>query len=115
LILNIKSFFNNIGTISFNNQTVVYKVRKLNDITNYIIPHFDAYPLLTQKQKDFFVFKSIIFLMKDNKHLNKNYLNDFITLKAFLNKGLSNNLKTYFPNIQELSISFNNNLKIDPY
>lgn len=115
LILDIQSFFNNIGTISFNNEVVVYKVRKLNDILNIIIPHFDQYPLITLKRNDYAAFKNIILLIRDKKHLEKIYLNEIITLKASLNKGLSDNLRINFPNIIKLNnTELNIPLNIDP-
>jgi hypothetical protein len=42
--MKIKSFFNEIGSISFSNDNgVMYRVNKLDDIINIIIPHFDKY------------------------------------------------------------------------
>jgi hypothetical protein len=54
LLIQIQEFFNGIGTITLNNNrnSAVFRVIKLNDITNVIIPHFDKYPLLTNKRAD---------------------------------------------------------------
>jgi hypothetical protein len=41
LLIKIKSFFNEVSTISFNDNGVMYRVNKLNDIINIIIPHFN--------------------------------------------------------------------------
>jgi len=59
--LEIKSFFNETGSIYAinNNKALLYQVRNLRDITNVIIPHFEQYPLITQKQSDFVLFKNI--------------------------------------------------------
>ncbi len=61
LLLEIKSFFNETGSIYAinNNKALLYQVRNLRDITNVIIPHFEQYPLITQKQSDFVLFKNI--------------------------------------------------------
>jgi len=97
LLLQIKSFFREVGTIlvNKNRNCVYYKIRKLNDIIKMIIPHFDKYPLITYKQKDFKIFKNIVELMSKGEHLYDNGIIKIISLKAFLNKGLSNKLNIY--------------------
>jgi hypothetical protein len=100
LLMKIKSFFNEIGHISFSNDNgVMYRVNKLDDIINIIIPHFDKYSLITQKQNDYKTFKNIVGLIYKSKHLNKKGLIKIINLKAVLNKGLSEKLKINFPGI----------------
>ena len=42
---------------------VVYSVQSYRDITNVIIPHFDKYPLITQKKADYLLFKQGIALL----------------------------------------------------
>ena len=42
---------------------------KLVDIFEVIIPHFDKYPLVTQKLADYILFKEIVSLMKNKEHL----------------------------------------------
>ncbi len=51
LLLQIKSFFKETGTILVNNDRniICYKVRSLDDIMKVILPHFNKYPLITQK------------------------------------------------------------------
>jgi len=97
LLLQLKSFFGEIGTILVNKDRtcVYYKIRKLDDIIRIIIPHFDKYPLITYKQNDFKIFKNIVELMNKSEHLTKDGLMKIINLKAFLNKGLSNKLNVY--------------------
>jgi LAGLIDADG endonuclease len=99
LLLNVKSFFNEIGTINLDNKynKVVYKVYKLNDIVNIIIPHFDKYLLITQKYSDYILWKSIVKIIDKGKHLNSKGLLKIVSLKASLNKGLSDKLKKEFP------------------
>ena len=48
-----------------NSSTVEFRVSTLKDIVNIIIPHFDNYPLITQKFSDYILFKQIVFLMLD--------------------------------------------------
>ena len=101
LLLQIKSFFNEVGSIyKMNiNKALIYQVHNLNEITKAIIPHFGNYPLITQKQSDFLLFKEIVKLMEKNEHLTEDGLVKIINLKASSNKGLSNKLKTSFPKI----------------
>jgi hypothetical protein len=85
LLLQIKSFFNNVGNIYENKNVIKYQVRSVNELTDVIIPHFEKYSLLTQKQGDFVIFKNIIKLMNKGEHLTKDGLVKIINLKASLN------------------------------
>jgi hypothetical protein len=100
LLREIKSFFNEIGSVSLSkNNAVIYKVQNIKDIMCVIIPHFDKYPLITRKYTDYILWKSIIKLIKNKEHLTKNGILDIINLKSLLNNGLSEKLKIHFPNI----------------
>ena len=55
----------------YSDKTLKYEVRSLNDLVEKIIPHFEKYPLLSEKQKDFEFFKQVCFLMQRNLHRNK--------------------------------------------
>jgi hypothetical protein len=62
LLTRIRDFFG-VGTISTgepNKDTVRYIIRKLEDITAVVIPHFDKYPLLSHKRADFLLFKAAV-------------------------------------------------------
>jgi len=99
LLNKIKSYFKEAGTIWNNNRAVYYTVCDKNEIMKVIIPHFEKYPLITQKQADFILFKNIMELVNKGKHLDINFLEEIINIKASLNKGLSDKVKLYFPNI----------------
>lgn len=101
LLLQIKSFFNNIGTIVIYKNSISYKVHNIKDIIQIVIPHFEKYPLITQKQKDFLIWKDISILICKNEHLNKEGLIKILSLKASLNKGFSDKLRISFPNIMK--------------
>lgn len=64
-----------------------------------IIPHFLKFPLISQKRADFELFRSIVILMKNKQHLDKGKLGEIVSIKASLNKGLSDQLKKDFPSI----------------
>lgn len=98
LLEKLKSFFN-VGTIRLKkkkdniNDTVIFSVQSIKYLTNSIIPHFNKYPLLTQKRADFILFKEIIDLMNKGKHLTNEGLLKIISIKASMNKGLNESLK----------------------
>src|SRR3989339_939081 len=55
----------------YSDKTLKYEVRSLNDLIKKIIPHFEKYPLLSEKNKDFEFFKKACFLMQKEMHKNK--------------------------------------------
>jgi hypothetical protein len=65
----VQSFFNGIGSITCNEKAARYYVSSLNDILNYIFPHFYTYPLHTQKGADFLLFKRAMFFFVKKEHL----------------------------------------------
>ena len=50
-------------------KTIKYEVRRLNDLIEKVIPHFDQYPMLSAKQQDFESFKEVCLLMKKGEHI----------------------------------------------
>lgn len=88
----------------------------ISDLTNVIIPPFVKYPFLTQKRADFLLFKLIVELMNNKLHLNVGGLHKIISIRASMNKGLSEEHKTAFPDIipvERPSVEVPEN--IDPY
>ena len=63
-------------------KTLKYEVRSLNELLTKVIPHFERYPLLSGKVKDFKLFKQICILMDKRKHITLNGLKE-ITRLAF--------------------------------
>jgi len=95
----MREFFENVATLSISNDKVVtYSVRSLNDIFNYILPHFDSYPLITQKRADYLLFKYAALLLKKGSHLSLEGLEKIVNIRASMNRGLTSNLKKAFPN-----------------
>jgi hypothetical protein len=100
-ILNIiKQFFGNIGGSILNrntNKISRFVVASLDDILNIIIPHFDKYPLLTQKRADYILFKEVALIIKEGQHLTQKGLQEIVNKRASINWGLSDSLKKDFP------------------
>lgn len=99
LLLQIKEFFG-CGFIVKNNtqNEVSFRVYSLQDLTNCIIPHFSNYPLLSQKAADFYLFKQVTELMRNEDHLTTEGLQKIINIKASINLGISDELKSHFIN-----------------
>jgi len=72
-------------------------VTSRQDLIKVVIPHFEKYPLLTQKRADFELFKLVIELISKKEHLTIKGLAKIISIRASMNLGLSNVLKTAFP------------------
>ena len=98
ILKSLKLFFDEKGNIWKDGNLGMYKYRieSLEHINNVIIPHFDKYPLITQKQSDYILFKKAVELINDKSHKNNKGLNEIVSLKATINKGLSDELKTLF-------------------
>ena len=99
LITKVNDFFGGIGSIHINQplKKVNYSVDSIQDLTK-LIAHFENYPLLSQKRADFILFKEVIILMKNKYHLSNEGLNQIINIKASMNLGLSEFLKSEFLN-----------------
>ena len=50
-----------------------------------IIPHFDRYALHTAKQKDFEIFKRVVHLIGEGKHLNSKDIKEIVALLDKIN------------------------------
>jgi group I intron endonuclease len=88
LLNRIKSFFG-VGKIVIvkSDGSAIFSVKSVKDIFSVIIPHFDKYPLLTKKQADYILFKTIVELIVKKEHLTREGLNKIVELKSVLNKG----------------------------
>jgi hypothetical protein len=66
-------------------NTLKYEVRGLSDLIKKVIPHFEVYPLLSPKQKDFSLFKKICFLMQKGEHRKAAGLRKIVPLACQMN------------------------------
>lgn len=105
LLQRIQSFFytqgNTVGSISVRGRDdcVVYSVTSISELTHVIIPHFESYPLISQKRADFLLFKLVVELINNKEHLTREGLAKIISLRASINKGLTLELSRAFPNV----------------
>ena len=114
LLENIKIYFG-VGTITVRSDGYIqYWVGSIKDL-EIIVNHFDNKPLITQKWSDYQLFKQAFLLIKSKHHLTEQGLNKIVAIKAQLNKGLSNELKSAFPNSVPVLRPVLNHQIINPY
>jgi len=119
LLNHIKDFFCGIGQVSKErNNCCDYTVRSLDQIINVILPHFDKYPLITQKLADYFLFKEVVLMMKRGEHLTSSGLKNIINIRASMKRGITPALKEAFPDyvpVDRPLIDVTKLLSIDPF
>lgn len=50
-------------------NTIKYEVRRLDDLLEKVLPHFEQYPLLSAKQRDVESLRTVCLIMKNNEHI----------------------------------------------
>jgi hypothetical protein len=66
----LQSFFGGKGIISKDGKNaVVFRISSRKQICNFIVPHFDKYPLITGKQADYLLWKEVIMIIERREHL----------------------------------------------
>lgn len=99
LLQQIREFFGGIGNIykSGSPQMNNYVISSNEDLL-ILVNHLENYPLLTQKGGDFLLFKKVVELVNNKAHLSIEGLHQIINIKASINLGLSEQLKSEFKN-----------------
>lgn len=95
----IQAFFGGAGKINFETKrdVVSYLIRSKKQLGDILLPHFDQFPLITQKLGDYILFKKAFELISKDAHLTEEGLKQIVAIKAKLNLGLSDKLKDAFP------------------
>src|SRR5258706_8671099 len=98
-------FFNGAGTVYYrkNSKIVVFRIKSTKDLAQLVLPHFDKYPLLTQKKADYLLFKQAVELVLRGEHLTTEGILKIISIRASMNKGLPAVLAEAFPNVSPVS------------
>jgi len=115
LLKQIQCFFG-VGNITKrirqNKLSVIYSVQSVKNIQDKIIPHFEKHRLNTQKREDFRFFTLGVNIIAKKLHRTEQGINDIISCRASMNKGLTANLLKIFPNVQAVdrNIIKSNNL-----
>ena len=92
------------GVCKKNRSEISFRVNSLHDLTNFIIPHFENYPLLSQKAADFYLFKQIV-SANAKVHLTDVGLQQIINIRASINLGLSDLQKSKFINYKPVPLA----------
>ena len=66
-------------------NTLKYEVRRLDDLLEQVLPHFERYPLLSTKQRDVRLLEETCKLMKRNQHVTPKGIKKVITLAFQMN------------------------------
>lgn len=95
----VQTYFGGVGRIGKErNGCCDFVIGSLDQIVTKVIPHFDKYPLKTNKYSDYIFFKEVVSMMQRGEHLTVEGLQKIVNIRASLNKGLSTSLVEAFPN-----------------
>ncbi|KAG2219167.1 hypothetical protein INT45_008342 [Circinella minor] len=109
LLQKLQQYLGGVGFIHPNKDLYLYFIDSKEGLRN-LINHVEAYPLQTKKMADFLLFKKAVKLIENKDHLTIDGLNQtpggrdnasargIVNLKASMNQGLSDMLKSEFPN-----------------
>ena len=97
ILYQLQQYLGDIGSIHLarTRDIVNYSTDSKEDLNKLII-HLEECPFLTQKAADFLLFKQAVKPVKNKAHLTVEGLNQIINIKASMNLGLSNLLKSEF-------------------
>lgn len=98
LLESIKDYLG-VGKIHNSGENLIQYRIQTSDELIILIKHLKKYPLISQKMADFKLFNQAHDLVLNNEHLNKEGLKKIVSLRASLNLGLSEALKSAFPDI----------------
>lgn len=103
-LLNLINSYFGIGKISkLASNSVLFIVSSIDEL-KVIIDHFDRYPLISSKYKDYLLFKQAFELVQKKEHFTVEGLKKIVAIKASINLKLSSNLKNAFPDIVPVTI-----------
>ena len=95
----IRNFFGVGHIIKHHTKKIIhYRIISTKDLAK-IFYHLEKYPLITKKRADYELFKEGYNLVVNKQHLTLSGLHKIVGLKASMNLGLSDHLKTAFPNV----------------
>ena len=66
-------------------MTLKFEIRSLDDLVSKIIPHFEEFPLISRKHKDFQKFAEICKMMRNKEHLTKEGVQRILKLAGEVN------------------------------
>lgn len=119
-----------VGKLRINRDAVNLVINKQDDLINIILPHFEKYPCRGGKHMSYLVFRQVVLLMQDKKHLNPEGFISILNLAYFIHgtsyrtietkEKIRNAIKMKFPMISDditmykLELINNTNIPLDP-
>ena len=98
LLIAFKNYFNMAGYIAKHREdSLIFRASSKEDLI-VVINHFNKYNLITQKCADFELWKKAFYIVQNKGHLTMKGLEKLVAIKSSLNRGLSDELKSAFPN-----------------
>lgn len=94
----ILEFFK-VGKIQKSGANYVYRVTKINDLLNVIIPHFQTYTLISTKLRTFLVWTNAVELMSHEAHNTNDGLIQILSIYAAIGRGASITVMENFPDL----------------
>lgn len=97
LLQQIKEYLKGAGSLHIDHKKnrVIYSIDSNKDLIK-LIEHLNKYPLISQKAADYLLFKQAVELISNKAHLTLEGLKLIVNLKASMNLGLSETLKSEF-------------------
>lgn len=71
---------------SYKDKSWVLIVKNRKDLEEKIIPFFEHHPLQSAKHQDFLIFKKVLAIIKEGKHLKRKGFNEIVNLVFSLNR-----------------------------
>ena len=101
LLHQIQSFFG-VGKIRINKNRglLTYSVLALDDLKNVLIPHFEKYPLISNKALDFLLWSKVISLILTKDHLTELGFSTILSRYPPGNWGISKKVLSFYPDIK---------------
>lgn len=88
----LQGFFG-VGTLIPNSRTDNHReclwrfsVKRRGDLLEMIVPFFEKHPLVTAKRRDFELFREVLHLVQDGRHLTADGLEDIARLTEGMNR-----------------------------
>jgi hypothetical protein len=92
----LQNYFSGSKIYKISKDVLQLRIFSIKDLIK-VLEHFDQFPLLTQKRVDYELFKQAVYIIKNGEHLTMDGLTKIVRIKACMNKGLSDTLKSAFP------------------
>ena len=100
LLYQLQSFFGGVSTVRISSTRKVarYTIVGIEDLIKILLPHLGKYPLQSVKSIDYKFWRNCIIIMANEGHITRQGIEEIISNKAAMNKGISDKFKSAFPN-----------------